>query len=102
VCVLPLGAATEGILIHPPLITIEILSPEDTKRNAAKKASEYLDFGIEHVWVIDPYARIAYRFTTAGLEHVPSGELTVPGTPIAVRTTELFAKLDWIRSGGKR
>jgi len=102
VCVLPLGAATEGILISPPLITIEILSPEDTRRNAAKKAGEYLDFGIEHVWVIDPYNRIAYRGTTAGLEPVSSGNLTVPGTPIVVHTTELFAKLDWVRSGGKR
>jgi Uma2 family endonuclease len=102
VCVLPLGAATEGILIHPPLIAIEILSPEDTKRNAAKKVAEYLDFGIEHVWVIDPYSRVAFRGTTAGLEPVPSGELTVPGTLIVVHTTELFVKLDWIRSGGKR
>jgi Uma2 family endonuclease len=102
VCVLPLGAATEDILTQPPLIAIEILSPEDSRRNAAKKAAEYLDFGVEHVWVIDPYARVAYRGTTAGLERVPSGELTVPETPIAVHTAELFSKLDWIRSSGKR
>jgi Uma2 family endonuclease len=97
-----LGAATDDILTHPPLIAIEILSPEDTKRNAANKVNEYLQFGIEHVWVIDPYARVAYRGTTSGLERVPSGELTVPGTPIVVHTAELFGKLDWIRSGGKR
>jgi Uma2 family endonuclease len=100
VCVLPLGAAKEDILKQPPLIAIEILSPEDTRRNAEKKAGEYLNFGVEHVWAIDPYARVAYRGTTAGLERVPSGELAVPGTPIAVHTSELFAKLDWIRSTG--
>jgi Uma2 family endonuclease len=102
VCVLLLGAQTEDILTEPPLIAIEILSPEDSRRNAAKKAGEYLDFGVEHAWVIDPYARVAYRGTTAGLERVPSGELTVAGTPIAVNTADLFAKLDWIRSSGKR
>jgi hypothetical protein len=57
-----------------------------------KKAGEYLNFGVEHVWVIDPYARVAYRGTTAGLERVPSGELAVPGTPIAVHTSRAVCK----------
>lgn len=102
VCVLRIGAPAEDILTHPPLIAIEIMSPEDTKRRAAKKATEYLEFGVQHVWVIDPGARVAYRGTESGLQLVPSGELTVPETPILVRTTELFEKLDQIRStGGK-
>ena len=103
VCVLRLGTPAEDILTHPPLIAIEILSPEDTIRRAAKKAVEYLQFGIEYVWVIDPQARLAYRGTATALERVPSGELTVPGTPILVRVAELFEKLDQIRArGGER
>jgi len=82
------------------LIAIEILSPEDTIRRAAKKTAEYLQFGIEHVWVIDPNARVAFRGTPAGLERVPSGELMVPETPILVHLAELFEKLDRIRAGG--
>jgi len=97
-CVLRVGAPAEDILRHPPLIAIEIMSPEDTKRRAAKKAADYLNFGVQHVWVIDPGARVAYRGTEAGLQLVPSGELTVPGTPIFVRISELFEKLDRIRS----
>jgi len=100
VCVLRLGAPAEDILTRPPLIAIEIMSPEDTMRRAVKKAAEYLQFGIEHVWVIDPYARIAYRGAATGLERVPGGELTVPGTPILVRIAELFEKLDRVRTGG--
>jgi len=57
----PAGRPGEDILTHPPLIAIEIMSPEDTIRRAAKKAAEYHQFGIEHVWVIDPQARVAYR-----------------------------------------
>jgi Uma2 family endonuclease len=102
VCVLRLGAPAEDILTRPPLIAIEIMSPEDTMRRAAKKAADYLQFGIEHVWVIDPYARVAYRGAANGLERVPGGELTVPGTPILVRIADLFEKLDRIRAGGQR
>jgi Uma2 family endonuclease len=99
VCVLRLGAPTEDILTHPPLIAIEIMSPEDTMRRATKKAAEYRQFGIEHVWVIDPNARVAYRGGAKGLELVSEGELKVPGTPIAIRIADLFEKLDRIRGG---
>lgn len=97
VCVLRVDSPAEDILTHPPLIAIEILSPEDTTRRAAKKANEYLQFGVEHVWVIDPQARVAYRGVPSGLERVPGGELVVPETRILVRISELFDKLDRIR-----
>jgi Uma2 family endonuclease len=101
-CALRPGAPWEKIITHPPLIAIEILSPEDTIRNAEKKAAEYLQFGVEHVWVIDPYARVGYRGATAGLERVAEGDFTVPGTPICVRLSELFEKLDQARERGQR
>jgi Uma2 family endonuclease len=99
VCVLRLGAPTEDILTHPPLIAIEIMSPEDTMRRATKKAAEYLQFGIENVWVIDPNARVAYRGGSSGLERVSGGELAVPATPILIRSVNLFEKLDRVRGG---
>jgi len=94
VCVLRVGTPREKILTHPPLIAIEIMSPEDTKRRTAAKAIEYLDFGVPHVWVVDPGKRVAYFGTRSGLEAAPAGELAVPGTPILVRVGELFEKLD--------
>jgi Uma2 family endonuclease len=94
VCVLRVGSPREKILTHPPLIAIEIMSPEDTIRRTAAKAIEYRAFGVEHVWVIDPTARVAYRGTASGLQLVLSGELSVPGTPILVRIGDLFEKLD--------
>jgi Uma2 family endonuclease len=100
VCVLRLGDPTDDIVAHPPLIAIEIMSPEDTPRRTGNKATEYVQFGVEHVWVIDPKARAVYRGTVKGLEQVPSGELTVPGTPIVIRIAELFEKLDRVRATG--
>jgi hypothetical protein len=55
---------------------------------------EYLAFGIEHVWVIDPYARVGYHGTTKGLELARSGELTIAETPIRIVLADLFAELD--------
>ena len=52
----------------PPLIAIEILSPEDTLRAMQAKASEYRLFGVEHIWIIDPEPRIVYRYAEAALE----------------------------------
>jgi Uma2 family endonuclease len=101
-CVLYVGSQVEAILTRPPLIAIEILSPEDTKRRADQKATKYHQFGVKHVWVIDPHARMAYRGTAAGLQLVPDGELIVPGTSIIVRIRDLFAKLDLIRAKGQR
>lgn len=100
--VLPIGGQTDPILTLPPLIVIEILSPEDTMRRVTRKASEYLQFGVEHVWWIDPEGREAFRATSAGLERVPGGVLTVPGTPIIVRIAEVFEKLDRVRAAASQ
>jgi Uma2 family endonuclease len=48
--VLRMGTKREPILTRPPLITIEIMSPKDALKRAARKAAEYLDFGVENVW----------------------------------------------------
>ncbi len=90
------GAPRERILTRPPLLVIEIQSPEDTLRRTAAKAAEYLAFGIEHVWVIDPNARVGYRATSDGLELVRGGELAIPESPIHIVLADLFAELDQI------
>lgn len=86
--------AFERYITRPPLIAIEILSPEDTLSAMWMKAEEYRQFGIEHIWIIDPDPRIVYRSTEAALEEVRSSELIVPGTPIRVVLSEMFAELD--------
>ena len=58
------------------------------------KAAEYREFGVEHIWIIDPEARVVHRYTGAGLEEVKTGELVVAGTAIRVVLAEMFAELD--------
>jgi Uma2 family endonuclease len=94
IAVLRTGSKREPILTHPPFLIVEVQSPDQSLRYTEAKAIEYLAFGVEHVWVVDPYARVAYRGTANGLELVRSGELAIPGTPIQISVQELFAELD--------
>ena len=42
------------VLTVPPLLWIEILSPEDQPECVAQTVREVLAFGVPYVWVIDP------------------------------------------------
>jgi Uma2 family endonuclease len=94
VLVVRAGEAFERYLKHAPLIAIEILSPEDSIRAMQLKFAQYLQFGIENIWIINPETRLVYRWTETGLEPVQSGALTVPGTSIRVELSEMFGELD--------
>jgi len=94
VCVYLQPVPEDPVLGTPPFIAIEILSPEDTLRAMQEKAAEYRLFGVEHIWVIDPEPRIAYRYQGSALEEVSTGEFVVPETPIRVVLSEMFAELD--------
>jgi len=57
VCVLtgkPEGEPGRRIVTVPPYLCVEILSPEDSAVETLEKVREYLHFGVEWVWVIDP------------------------------------------------
>ena len=88
----------EPILRTPPLLIVEILSPEDTLPRLKQRITDYLELGTEHIWVIDPTTRTAYVADDRGF-HEPeegsaTGTLTIPGTPIACPLAELWSELD--------
>jgi Uma2 family endonuclease len=92
--VLRANAPRERIITHPALIAIEILSPEDRLSRFQDRIDDYLAFGVENIWIIDPERKAAYTATASGLHPVRSNELTVPETPIRVVLSDLFAELD--------
>ncbi|WP_420237942.1 Uma2 family endonuclease [Telmatobacter bradus] len=96
ICVLRTGSVRESVLTHPPLLAIEVQSPDQALRRTELKCREFLAFGIEHVWVIDPYARVGYRGTVNGLELVRDGVFTVPNSPIRLELDAIFAELDQV------
>jgi Uma2 family endonuclease len=83
------GAEPEGqIFTSPPLLCIEILSREDRWPGMQKRIDDYLSFGVQYVWVIDPRERTAYSVTRQGMD--PVSELRTETPPIRISVAELF------------
>ena len=92
------GAAPQPILRTPPLLIIEILSPEDTLSRLQERVTDYLQFGVEHIWIIDPSTRRAYRADAFGFHEPAEGSahatLTIAGTDIAAPLASIWQELD--------
>ena len=84
VCVILAPRPAEKVFDKPPLIWIEILSPEDRPIRVNEKIRELRDFGVPNIWVIDPETFEAETHTVDGSRKVEDGVLRVPGTLIEV------------------
>jgi len=79
------------VTIDPPLLVVEVLSPDDSYSDTEERAGDYWKMGVETVWIIDPKTRTGRMCT--GAEWVRAQRLVVAGTPIYVELEELFRQL---------
>src|SRR5579871_823034 len=49
--------ADTSMIVGPPTLIAEVLSPNDTQEEVAERVEEYLDCGVPVVWVINPFFR---------------------------------------------
>ena len=81
-----------------PSLVVEVLSPSNTRREMARKRSEYFRAGVELVWEIDPATRTAEVFTgpddatAIGEAGTLDGGTVLPGFKLALAT--LFERLE--------
>jgi Uma2 family endonuclease len=94
ITVVPTGVSWERILRKAALLFVEILSPEDRLSKVRERVDDYLSLGTEHVWIVDPELRKGYVCSRRGFQEPEGGVLEIPGTPIRVVLSELFAELD--------
>ena len=47
-------APQPDVLTDPPLLVVEILSPDDTYSDTQERARDYSNMSVETVWIIDP------------------------------------------------
>ncbi|MGD1092291.1 MAG: Uma2 family endonuclease [Bryobacteraceae bacterium] len=75
----------DGIPCTPPLIAIEVLSPDDRLAVVREKPEEYRAWGVKHVWLVDPHSRRMYT-CDVGLTEVASllPELEIELMPEAI------------------
>ena len=81
-----------AVLADPPLLIVEILSPDDTYSETQKRADDYFRMGVQTIWIIDPATRTAR--VCSGPNWIEATRLEVAGTPIYVELETLFASLD--------
>jgi Uma2 family endonuclease len=80
------------VLTEPPLLVIEILSPDDNYSGLQERCQDYLSMGVETVWIIDPKTQSGRMCLEQGW--VAAERLEVGGTPIYVDLSQVFSQLD--------
>ena len=86
VCVYP-NDPPEEIPSQPPIIAIEILSREEAFSTVRAKLQDFYNWGVRHVWLLDPHQKRMYTCDGAFAE-VPT--LRVPELGLEVTPADAF------------
>src|SRR5262249_34741417 len=70
-----LDQVEEGYGKAPPILAVEVLSPNDTHGKVTRRLQEQFRFGTRVVWVLDPDARdVSVNYAGGGGRAVAEGE----------------------------
>lgn len=94
ICLVAGARPKEQIFTQPPLVVIEILSPEDRFSRMQEKIADYLRFGVRYVWLIDPKTRRAWVHTSEAMWEEKDGILRLEDPPVELALPEIFQALD--------
>jgi len=76
---------------RPPLIVVEILSPDDRHHDLMKKLEDYRVWGVPNIWVVDPLSKRLATYSAAGLQYCST--LNLPEYPFELTPSALFNDL---------
>ena len=88
IVVLAADAPRDPVIVHPPMLCVEILSRSDTLSSIWKRIEDYFSIGVPVCWIVDPASHDAFIATPAGLKKVTDGFLRAG--EIEVPLTEVF------------
>ena len=80
---------TEAVPTTPPLLVVEISSPDDRLDAMLQKLDEYRTWGVRHIWLIEPERKRIHVYDQGSLTAV--SRLELPQFGFAVTALELFA-----------
>jgi Uma2 family endonuclease len=84
----------ESIFTQPPVLCIEILSPEDRMSHITRVVQDYLSIGVPTVWVLDPLEKKAYvADVLAGFREV-TGQIASSDERVAFTLDQIFSDED--------
>jgi Uma2 family endonuclease len=81
----------EQVFETPPLLVVEVLSPEDRMSRMQRKMEDYYGMGCRNVWILDPWRRKAFQFDGTAIV-AAQGILTtdIPGLSLSI--SDIFAR----------
>jgi Uma2 family endonuclease len=82
------GEPEEETPSAPAYAAIEILSPDDRMAAVLAKLHEYREWGVAHIWLIDPDARRIYEFGSDGLRE--TGALMMPEHGLSIAAADIL------------
>lgn len=71
-----------GVLIVPPAVVIESISPSHESHDRVEKFREYAAFGVTNYWIVDAYRKAFDGWTLVDGRYVPEFSLLETGTAI--------------------
>ncbi|MDX1979014.1 MAG: Uma2 family endonuclease [Bryobacteraceae bacterium] len=78
---------SEQIPSTPPFAVVEIISPDDRYTNIVRKLREYAEWGVPHIWVIDPEEQTLSVFQDALR---PVSLFEIPELGVTISKAEIF------------
>jgi Uma2 family endonuclease len=91
VVVLPLAASYPSVIEQPPLLCIEVVSPDDRLSDLVIRAGDYLTLGVPVTWIFDPETKRSFIYSDQGT--VESFDPVLRHGQIELPIAELFKQL---------
>lgn len=80
-----------GILIDPPMLCVEILSPSQYPSQLFAKCEAYHAWGVPYCWVIDPVRRCAWEYHKDLPVRLANDDTPLTAGQIEIDASRLFA-----------
>ncbi|HEY3990487.1 MAG TPA: Uma2 family endonuclease [Acidobacteriaceae bacterium] len=90
ICLVSLDAPYEKVISTPPLVVVEILSPEDRVARYNERLEDYRRMGVANIWVADPEERRGFDWNAGWEERT---RFDVANSPVYLDLAEVFATL---------
>jgi len=72
----------------PPMLVVEVVSPDDRLYDILQKLDEYQAWGVEHIWLVEPELKQFHVYDHGSLREVH--ELELPQVGFRITTADLF------------
>ena len=82
------GDPGEEIPSTPPLVVVEIASPDDRLHNVLQKLGEYEQWGVRYIWLIEPELKRCQVYNNGSLTE--ASRLELPEVHFSVEASRLF------------